>query len=85
MKVASIKGLKEYNTGEVLLKLIDKVKPGLVDWSKVYPKPKNVFHTVINCNYGVDLCKHMKDVIVVGVDGEDFYKEHENLMKAVIW
>jgi len=33
----------------------------------------------------MDLVKKMKNVKIVGVDGEDFYKNNEHLMKAVLW
>ena len=34
---------EEARDGLVLLKVIDKISPGIVDWSKVEKKPKNMF------------------------------------------
>ena len=34
---------EEARDGLVLLKVIDKISPGIVDWSKVEKKPKNLF------------------------------------------
>jgi hypothetical protein len=55
MAVNIIKNLEEFNTGAVLLKLIDKIQPGLVEWKKV-EVPNSIFKINSNCSYGVKLC-----------------------------
>jgi len=34
---------EEVRDGLVILKVLDKISPGIVDWSKVEKKPKNLF------------------------------------------
>lgn len=36
---------EEVRDGLVLLKVMDKIKPGIVDWTKVAKKPKNMFES----------------------------------------
>ena len=40
----------EVKDGLVLLKVMDKIKPGTVDWKKVAKKPKNNFESALNCD-----------------------------------
>lgn len=41
---------EEVKDGLVLLKVMDKIKPGCVDWKKVAKKPKNNFEAALNCD-----------------------------------
>jgi len=73
--------------GLVILKVMDKVHPGSVDWSKVNTKePLNKFKKVENCNYAVDLGK--KDPFkfsLVGIGGTDIYDGNKTLTLAIVW
>jgi plastin-1 len=48
---------EEFKDGLALLKIIDKVKPGCVDWKKVEKAPSNKFKKLANTKMCVDLCK----------------------------
>lgn len=41
---------EEVKDGLVLLKVMDVIKPGTVDWKKVAKKPKNNFESALNCD-----------------------------------
>jgi hypothetical protein len=59
--------------GIVILQLLDKIKPGIVDWSKVNTKrPLNKFKCVENDNYAIVLGKSLK-FSLVGIGGVDLY------------
>ena len=48
---------EDFKDGLALLKILDKVQPGSVDWSKVEKIPKNKFKKMSNCKICVDVCK----------------------------
>jgi len=56
--------------GLVLLKVMDKVEPGIVHWTKVEKQPNNKFKKIHNCNYAVVLGKERK-FSLVGIQGGD--------------
>ncbi len=71
--------------GLVILRIMDKVQPGIVDWSKVNTKePLNKFKKVENCNYAVVIGKQMK-FSLVGIGGTDIYDGNKTLTLAVVW
>ena len=39
--------------GLLLLRVVEYLKPGIVDWKKVEKVPKHVIKKINNCNYGV--------------------------------
>jgi plastin-1 len=45
--------IDDLKSGIILLKVIDKLRPGLVDWKKVSNKVNSRIHIVQNCNYVV--------------------------------
>jgi len=71
--------------GLVLLRVIDKVAPGTVDWTKVNTKePLNKFKKVENCNYAVVLGKQLK-FSLVGIGGTDLVDGNKTLTLAFVW
>lgn len=71
--------------GLVLLKLIDAVEPGIVDWhTRVESKPNNRFKQLLNANYAVDLGKQMK-FSLVGIGGVDILAGNRKLILALVW
>jgi len=68
-----------------LLKVIDKVKPGSVDWKKKVEKKTNFkIGKVHNANYCVDLGKEMKFVLI-GIGGVDLVDGNKKLTLAYVW
>jgi plastin-1 len=70
--------------GLALLKVIDLIEPGTVDWSKVEKKPNNRFKKLANANYAVVLCKALK-LSVVGIGGSDVVDGNKKLLLAITW
>ena len=75
--------------GLVLLQLIDKVKPGCVNWDKVnkeasFKKIGGNMKKLENCNYAVELCHQLK-FSLVGIAGSDIAEGNKNLTLAVVW
>ena len=50
--------------GILLLKIIDKINPGVVNWKIVDKKPQNRFLITVNCNEIIDACKKAKYPLV---------------------
>jgi len=48
---------EDFTDGLALLKLIEKLNPGAVDWKKVEMKPNMKVKKITNCNYAVELGK----------------------------
>jgi len=76
---------EDLRDGLILLQILDKIEPGIVDWSKVNKtKPLNKFKQVENCNYAVVLGKQLK-FSLVGVAGSDIQAGNKKLTLAVVW
>jgi len=76
---------QDLRDGLVLLRVMDKVQPGVVDWSKVNQKePLNKFKKVENCNYAVTIGKQMK-FSLVGIGGQDIVDGNKTLTLALVW
>lgn len=70
---------EDLRDGIIILKVMDIVQPGIVDWSKVNTKePLNKFKKVENCNYAVTLGKQMK-FSLVGIAGSDIHDGNQTL------
>jgi len=71
--------------GLVLLKVLDKVEPGIVSWAKVEKNPNNKFKKIANCNYAVVLGKQLK-FSLVGIGGSDIEDaKNPKLLLAFVW
>lgn len=71
--------------GLVLIQVIDKVKPGLVDWNKVNKKkPLSRFKQLENTNYVVELGQKLK-FSLVGLQGSDITDGVVNLTLGLVW
>lgn len=70
--------------GLMLLKVEDKVQPGVVDWKKVDQKPKMKFHKIGNCNLVVEYAKKM-NLSVVNIGGPDIHEGQKKLILAIVW
>jgi hypothetical protein len=71
---------EDLHDGIIILQLLDKIKPGIVDWSKVNTKkPLNKFKEVENCNYAVVLGKQL-GFSLVGIGGQDIQAQNKKLI-----
>jgi len=70
--------------GLVLLKVMDKLQPGIVSWKKVEKKPKNKFKKISNCNYVVVLGKSLK-FSLVSTGGSDITDANKKLILGLVW
>ena len=75
---------EDLRDGVVLLRVEDKVEPGIVSWRKVNLNPKNKFKKVANCNYAIVIGKGMK-FSLVGIGGVDILDGNKKLILAVVW
>jgi plastin-1 len=71
--------------GMVILQVMDKVHPGVVDWHRVNANPTMVFKQTENCNYAVDLAKDPFRFSLVGVQGKDIVDGNKKLTLALFW
>lgn len=72
--------------GIPLLKVLDKVDPGCVDWKKkVENNPNNKFKKMINCNYAVSIGREHMKFSLVGIAGVDIHDGNKNLILAFMW
>jgi len=76
---------EDLRDGLILLQILDKIEPGIVDWSRANTKkPLNKFKQVENCNYAVVLGKQLK-FSLVGVAGSDIQAGNKKLTLAIVW
>jgi plastin-1 len=70
--------------GVCLLRLIDVLQPGIVNWKKCTLSPTSKFKKVENANYVVNLGKEMK-LSLVNVGGPDIVDGNKKLILAIVW
>ena len=46
---------EDCRTGIPVLKIEDRLQPGIVNWARVNMAPKSIYERVENCNYAVEL------------------------------
>jgi len=76
---------EDLRDGLVLLKIIDKINPGTVNWKRVNANaPMHRIKQVENSNYAVEIGKELK-FSLVGIGGVDITDGNETLTLALIW
>ncbi|KAL5480026.1 hypothetical protein EMCRGX_G023641 [Ephydatia muelleri] len=80
---------QDLKDGLILLQLLDKVQPGIVNWDKVnkaesFKKMGGNMKKLENCNYAIQLAHQMK-FSLVGIDGKDINDGTKTLTLAVVW
>ncbi|XP_049850682.1 fimbrin-like [Schistocerca gregaria] len=74
--------------GIVLLQLLDKIRPGIVDWKAVNQPPfkdrGGNMKQIENCNYAVKLALDSK-FSLVGIEGKDIYDCNKTANLAFVW
>jgi len=75
----------DLKNGLALLKIFDKINPGIVEWKRVNKQePLHRIKAVENTNYAVDLGKQLK-FSLVGIGGVDITDGNETLTLGLIW
>lgn len=69
---------EDVKDGLTILRMLDKISPGIVSWPKVNQNPTNKFKKVENCNYAIVLAKQLK-FSLVGIGGSDFVDGNRKL------
>lgn len=75
---------EDVRNGVVLLKLFDKVEPGIVDWKKANMAPKNKYQAIENDNYAIQLADKLK-FVTVNQSGPEIYDKNKKLILGMIW
>eukprot|EP00965_Chrysotila_dentata_P245698 6206717-Pleurochrysis_carterae.AAC.1 len=73
-----------FRSGIAMLKVQDKLQPGVVEWNKVHKNPVNTFEKLENCNYMLQVAEKM-NVKVVGIDGADIVSGSPKHTLAIWW
>jgi len=74
----------DFEDGLNLLKVLDAVEPGLVNWRKVEKKPTMVFKKNSNNSYAVVLGKSL-GLRLVSIGGSDITQKNRKLILGFIW
>ena len=75
---------EESRDGILLLRTLDKIKPGCVNWKLVDKKPNNPFKKTTNCNEVIDASKKSK-YHIVGIGGGDIRDGNKKYILAIVW
>jgi len=76
---------EDLKDGLVLLRVFDKISPGVVDWRRVNQKaPLNKFKSIENTNYAIVIGKELK-FSLVGIAGSDLFDGNQTLTLALVW
>ena len=75
---------EECRSGLLLLTLIDKIKPGTVNWKMVDKNAKNPFKVAVNCNEVINASKK-SGYSIVGIGGVDIRDGNKKYILAIVW
>ena len=75
---------EESKDGILMLRTLDKIKPGVVNWKIVDKKPNNPFKKTVNCNEVIDASKKSK-YHIVGIGGGDIRDGNKKNILAIVW
>jgi len=75
---------EESRDGLLLLRTLEKITPGCVNWRIVDKKPNNPFKKTTNCNEVIDASKKSKFKIV-GIGGGDIRDGNKKYILAIVW
>jgi len=75
---------EDCKSGLLLLKVIDRIKPGTVEWNKVEMNASNKFKKVANCNLCIEAIKK-GGFKIVGIGGMDIHEGNRKQILAMIW
>eukprot|EP01119_Soliformovum_irregulare_P009434 TRINITY_DN2274_c0_g1_i1.p1 TRINITY_DN2274_c0_g1~~TRINITY_DN2274_c0_g1_i1.p1 ORF type:complete len:1305 (+),score=383.43 TRINITY_DN2274_c0_g1_i1:1367-5281(+) len=74
---------EDLQDGLVLLRILNKISPGIVDFKKVNLNPDNTFKRTENCNTVVSVC-HKLGLPLPGICGKDIEQGHQQLTRALL-
>jgi hypothetical protein len=77
--------MTDLKDGRILLKVIDHLRKGIVEWNKYSNKLHSRIHIVQNCNYVVELCKDKLGVKIIAIGGIDLVDAKPSLTLGVVW
>jgi plastin-1 len=77
--------MTDLKDGRILLKVIDHLRKGIVEWNKFSNKLHSRIHIVQNCNYVVELCKDKLGVKIIAIGGIDLVDAKPSLTLGVVW
>ena len=75
---------EESRDGLLLLRTLDKIKPGCVNWKIVDKKPNNPFKKTVNCGEVIEASKKSKYQII-GIGGGDIRDGNKKYILAIVW
>jgi plastin-1 len=75
---------EDVRDGQVLLKVIHKIDPTVVEWNRVEKKPDNNFKKGINCQVAFDACTKLK-IKLIGIGASDIQQGNKKLVLAIVW
>ncbi len=75
---------EESKDGILLLRTLEKIKPGVVNWKIVDKKANNPFKKTVHCNEVIDASKKSK-YHIVGIGGGDIRDGNKKYILAIVW
>jgi len=79
---------EDLRDGLVLLRLFDKIQPGIVDWNRAnkgpFSKMGGNLKMVENCNYCIELGQQL-GFSLVGIQGKDIFDKSKTLTLGLVW
>lgn len=76
--------MQDLRDGRILLKVIDNLRKGAVDWKKYSDKLHSRIHIIQNCNYVIEICKDL-NLKIIGIGGIDIVDGKVSLTLGVVW
>jgi plastin-1 len=78
--------IEDLKDGRILLKIIERFRPGIVTWHGKYSDKVQYYTWVSNCVYVIELLKdNFKQVKIVNVGGKDIADGKTTLVLGVVW
>ena len=76
---------EKLSKGGTLLKLLDALQPGCVDWKKGRTKIRHKFDQLNNSNMVMRICTQKFKIRLAGMGGFDIVDRNERLVNGMLW
>jgi len=76
---------RDMSDGIVLCRLLEKLKPGCIQWKSVQVKPRQKFDKIGNCNYAMGVCAKEFPFSLVGIGGDDIHTGNQKMIRSLLW
>jgi plastin-1 len=76
---------RDLSDGIVLARILERSKPGCINWRKLQKNIRHKFDKVNNCNYAYQVMQKQFPFKLIGIGGTDIVDGHQKYIHTILW